>query len=53
MAEPENIIPFAEGAPADELIIEELADGDVLIGDPELDYMDELDDAEFDKTLQK
>jgi hypothetical protein len=37
MAEPENIIPFAEGAPADELIIEELADGDVLIGDPELD----------------
>jgi hypothetical protein len=51
MAEPENIIPFAEGAPADELMIEELADGDVLIGDPELDYMDELDDAEFDKNL--
>jgi hypothetical protein len=51
MAEPENIIPFAEGAPADELIIEELADGDVLIGDPELDMMDELDDAEFDQNL--
>ena len=31
MADP-NIIPFAEGAPADELMIEQLADGDVLIG---------------------
>ena len=51
MAEPENIIPFAEGAPADELMIEELADGDVLIGDPELDFLDELDDAEFDQNL--
>ena len=51
MAEPKNIIPFAEGAPADELMIEELADGDVLIGDPELDYIEELDDAEFDKNL--
>ena len=30
MADPENIIPFAEGAPADDLMIEELADGDVL-----------------------
>jgi hypothetical protein len=51
MAELENIIPFAEGAPADELMIEELADGDVLIGDPELDMMDEMDDAEFDQNL--
>jgi hypothetical protein len=51
MAELENIIPFAEGAPADDLMIEELADGDVLIGDPELDMMDEMDDAEFDQNL--
>jgi hypothetical protein len=36
MADP-NIIPFAEGAPADDLMVEELPDGDVLIGDPELD----------------
>ena len=50
MADP-NIIPFAEGAPADELMIEELADGDVLIGDPELDMMDEVDDAQFDINL--
>ena len=51
MAEPQNIVPFAEGAPADDLMIEELGDGDVLIGDPELDFMDELDDAEFDQNL--
>jgi hypothetical protein len=50
MADP-NIIPFAEGAPADDLMVEELPDGDVLIGDPDLDYMDELDDAEFDQNL--
>jgi len=50
MADP-NIIQFAEGAPADELMIEELADGDVLIGDPELDMMDEVDDAQFDINL--
>jgi hypothetical protein len=50
MANP-NIIPFAEGAPADDLMVEELPDGDVLIGDPDLDYMDELDDAEFDQNL--
>ena len=50
MADP-NIIPFAEGAPADDLMIEELADGDVLIGDPELDMMDEVDTAQFDINL--
>ena len=51
MAEPENIIPFAEGAPPDDLMVETLPDGDVLIGDPELDMMDELEDAEFDQNL--
>jgi len=50
MADP-NIIPFAEGAPSDDLMIEELADGDVLIGDPELDMMDEVDTAQFDINL--
>ena len=50
MADP-KIIPFAEGAPADDLMVEELADGDVLIGDPELDMMDELENAEFDQNL--
>ena len=51
MAEPENIIPFAEGAPSDDLMVEELPDGDVLIGDPELDAMEELEAAEFDQNL--
>ena len=50
MADP-NIIPFTEGAPADDLLIEELPDGDVLIGDPELDMMDEVDTAQFDINL--
>ena len=50
MADP-NIIPFAEGAPLDDLMVEELPDGDVLIGDPELDMQDEIGEAEFDKNL--
>ena len=49
MADP-NVIPFAEGAPADDLMIEELPDGDVLIGDPELDDIDESDNG-FDANL--
>ncbi len=51
MAEPENIIPFAEGAPSDDLMVEEFPDGDVLIGDPELDMIEEMEDAEFDQNL--
>ena len=41
----QNIVPFAEGAPADDLMVEEIADGNVLIGDPELDMMDALEDG--------
>jgi len=50
MADP-NIIPFAEGSPPDDLMVETLPDGDVLIGDPELDMAEELDDAQFDINL--
>jgi hypothetical protein len=50
MADP-NIIPFAEGAPADDLMVEELPDGDVLIGDPALDIKDELRDEDFGANL--
>ena len=32
-------------------MVETLPDCDVLIGDPELDMMDELEDAEFDQNL--
>jgi len=49
MADP-NVIPFAEGAPADDLMVETLPDGDVLIGDPELDDIDESDSG-FDANL--
>ena len=50
MADP-KIIPFAEGLPDDSLMVEELPDGDVLVGDPELDMQDEIDDAQFDINL--
>ena len=49
MADP-NVIPFAEGAPADDLMVETLPDGDVLIGDPELDEIEESDSG-FDANL--
>ena len=49
MADP-NVIPFAEGAPADDLMVETLPDGDVLIGDPELDDIEESDSG-FDANL--
>jgi hypothetical protein len=49
MADP-NVIPFAEGAPADDLMVETLPDGDVLIGDPELDVIEESDNG-FDANL--
>lgn len=51
MADP-NVIPFAEGAPADDLMVETLPDGDVLIGDPELDVIEESDSG-FDANLAK
>ena len=49
MADP-NVIPFAEGAPADDLMVETLPDGDVLIGYPELDVIEESDNG-FDANL--
>jgi len=50
MADP-NVIPFAEGAPLDDLMVETLPDGDVLIGDPELDMQEEIEETEFDQNL--
>jgi len=48
MAEP--VIPFAEGSPPDELQVETLPDGDVLIGDPILDTIEDSD-SNFDINL--
>ena len=33
--DPAAIIPFSDGAPGDTLKVEELTDGNVLIGEPE------------------
>ena len=42
-------IPFAEGSPPDDLKVEEIGD-DVLIGDPELDIVEEAESS-FDENL--
>jgi hypothetical protein len=46
---PESI-PFAEGAPADDLQVESFGDDEVLIGDPQLDAIPEID-SDFDSNL--
>ena len=43
-------IPFAEGAPPDDLQVESVGD-DVLIGDPDLDAEVEKEDSSFDENL--
>ena len=45
----QDMIPFTESAPSDELIVEEFGD-DVLIGDPSLDDVPEKDE-EFGNNL--
>ena len=49
----QNVIPFAEGAPNDDLMVETLPDGDVLIGDPELDMQEEIETLSSTQTSQK
>ena len=43
MARQPKIIPFAETMPADNLQIEEVGNDEVLVGDPELDNVNEID----------
>jgi hypothetical protein len=52
MADPleDNVIPFAEGSPADDLQVETFGE-DVLIGDPTLDLMDQEPEVAFDANL--
>ena len=45
----QQLVPFSESAPADELQVETIGD-DVLIGDPELDNIPETDST-FDENL--
>ena len=42
MAKEPNVIPFQEGAPADNLEVEEIENDDVLIGDKSLDDVVEV-----------
>jgi hypothetical protein len=46
----EQPIPFAEGAPSDNLKVEQIGNNEVLIGDPELDIKQDID-TEFDANL--
>jgi len=48
---PINNIPFAEGAPPDDLQVEKLNDNEVLIGDPQLDSAPEQVESQFDENL--
>ena len=43
-------VPFAEGAPIDDLEVEQIENNEVLIGDPESDVVEEPDN-EFDSNL--
>ena len=45
MAKQPNVIPFQEGAPADNLQIEEIDNNEVLIGEPSLDDLVEVTDG--------
>ena len=43
-------IPFAEGAPPDDLVVEPFGKDEVLVGDPDLDAVEESDD-DFDSNI--
>jgi len=45
-----DAIPFAESAPADDLQVESFGEDEVLIGDPQLDAIPEID-TEFDANI--
>ena len=47
--DPSTIIPFSSGTPDDDLQVEELSDGNVLVGAP--DSLDEELDSSFDENL--
>ena len=50
MAREPNIIPFQEGAPPDNLEVEEIENNEVLIGDASLDEIVEIT-SEHDQNL--
>ena len=50
MAREPQVIPFAEGMPADEFQVEEIGNDEVLVGDPSLDIIEEQESS-FDQNL--
>ena len=50
MARQPKVIPFAETMPSDDFQVEQINDDEVLIGDPELDIVDETE-SRFDENL--
>ena len=44
MARQPNVVPFADGKPADNLEVEDIGNDEVLVGDPALDAMSERDE---------
>jgi len=50
MAKEPKVIPFAEGMPSDELQVEKIGNNEVLIGDPALDQVKDIDTT-FNENL--
>ena len=50
MAREPQVIPFAEGMPSDEFQVEEIGNDEVLVGDPELDNVEEKETG-FDENI--
>ena len=50
MARQPNVVPFADGKPADNLEVEDIGNDEVLVGDPALDAMSERDET-FDNNI--
>jgi hypothetical protein len=50
MAREPQVIPFAEGMPSDDFEVEEIGNEEVLIGDPELDNVEEKETG-FDENI--
>jgi len=50
MARQPNVVPFADGKPADNLEVEDIGNDEVLVGDPALDSIAE-EDSTFDNNI--
>ena len=50
MAREPQVIPFAEGMPSDDFQVEEIGNDEVLVGDPELDNVEEKETG-FDENI--